>query len=372
MVYSIDKRKILFFSASMALVIVSLLLTQLVFADVTGNRLPSSDGAYLQWTPKTGTTHYTMVDETACNGTTDYNSTNTIGSRDSYGISLLPIPNGSTITGIEVTPCASRNANGNGSATMNVFYRFNGIDSADAGNYALTGTTPTPLVATAFTGLALVKGSGSALQIGAVLSAGTKGARLSHIAVVITYTRLIAPSALGAVNISGSHNDLSWTDNSSYEDGFVIQRSINNQLGPFSEIATTAASIVAYSDTDLAADQTYYYRVRAFNSGGSSGYSNTAHAITATIVPLDPSGLGAIASSSSAILNWNDNAANEEGVSIERSTDNVNFTEIATVGINAISHTDSGLAPGTYYWRVRAFNAIGNSGYSNTADTTIP
>lgn len=367
------KNKILLVGGIVTTAAVAFLLAQLVFANSTASLLPSSDGAYVQWTPKTGTTHYTLVDESTCNGTTDYNSTNTVGNRDSYGVSLASVPNGSTITAIEITPCASRNkSTGGGSATMNVFYRFSGVDSADAGSYALTGTNPTQLAATTFSGLSLVKGTASTLQIGAVLSDGTKGARLSRIAVVVTYIPLTAPSSLGATNVSGSQNDLSWTDNSSNEDGFKVESSLNNQFGPFSQIATTSANAVSYSNTGLTADQTYYYRVHAFNSGGNSSYSNTAYAITATVVPSDPTNLTATASSSSVVLNWTQSSTNEEGFKVERGTDGINFTEIATKGINVTSHVDPGLAPGTYYYRVRAFNVIGNSGYTNTASTTIP
>jgi len=45
---------------------------------------------------------------------------------------------------------------------------------------------------------------------------------------------------------------------------------------------------------------------------------------------------------------------------------------IATKGINVTTHTDGPLSPGTYTYHVRAFNVIGNSGYSNTASATIP
>ena len=268
------KNNFLFVSGIVFFVIAALLLVQLVFADSTSSLLPSSDGAYLQWTPSTGTTHYTLVDESTCNGTTDYNSTNTVGNRDSYGISLASVPNGSTITAIEITPCASRNkSTGGGSATMDVFYRYNGVDSADAGNYALAGTTPTQLAATTFSGLSLVKGSSSALQIGAVLSAGTKGARLSRIAVVVTYTPLAAPTSLTATT-SGTGAVLNWSDNATNEDGFKIERH-NTATTTFSEIASVGIDVATYTDPGLSAG-TYTYRVRAFNSGGFSGYSNSA------------------------------------------------------------------------------------------------
>ena len=253
--------------------ITALLIARLAFADSTFSILPTSNGTYLQWTPSTGTTHYTLVDESTCNGTSDYNSTNTVGSRDSYDTSLASVPNGSTVTAIEITPCASRNKAGGGSATMNVFYRYNGMDSADAGNYTLTGATPTQLAATAFSGLSLVKGSASTLQIGAILSAGTKGARLSRIAVVVTYTPLSAPSNLTAV-ASGMDTVLNWTDNATNEDGFKIERH-NSATTTFSEIVSVGADTATYTDPGLASD-TYVYRVRAFNSGGFSGYSSTA------------------------------------------------------------------------------------------------
>ena len=47
------------------------------------------------------------------------------------------------------------------------------------------------------------------------------------------------------------------------------------------------------------------------------------------------------------------------------------FTKIATVpGASAASYADTGLAPGTYSYRVRAVNAVGASGYTNCATGT--
>ena len=270
--YSV-KNKILLAGGATIFGVSALLIAQWVLADTTASILPSSEGAYLQWKPSTGTTHYTLVDESTCNGTTDYNSTNTVGNRDAYGVSIVAVPDGSTITAIEITPCASRNKTGGGSATMNVFYLWNGADSSDAGNYALTGTTPTQLSATTFSGLSLVKGSASTLQIGAVFSAGTKGARLSRIAVVITYTPLSAPSNLTAA-ASSTSAILTWIDNATNEDGFKVERH-NTATTTFSEIASVGANIIMYTDPGLSPDK-YTYRVRASNSGGFSGYSNTA------------------------------------------------------------------------------------------------
>jgi len=251
-------------------------------AAATGIIRPNSDGAYTAWTPSTGSTHYTLVDETTCNGNTDRNSTNTVGNRDSYGVSLSSIANGSQITQIAIVPCASRNSTGGGgSSTMNVFYRLNGADSADAGAYALTGTTPVKLATTSFSGLAVNKGSATTLQIGAVYSSGTKGARLSNIATMITYTALNAPSGLVATATSSSQIDMTWVDNSTIEENFALERGvIVGTSTVFSFLATTSANTTSYSDTGLSSSTVYKYRLRTYNSGGFSVYSNTATATT--------------------------------------------------------------------------------------------
>jgi hypothetical protein len=93
---------------------------------------------------------------------------------------------------------------------------------------------------------------------------------------------------------------------------------------------------------------------------------------TTAALPPAPSNLGATAIGSSQIsLTWQDHSSNETGFKIERSSDGVNFTQIALVGINVTSYADSGLAANTqFFYRVRATNAIGDSPYSNVANAT--
>ena len=88
--------------------------------------------------------------------------------------------------------------------------------------------------------------------------------------------------------------------------------------------------------------------------------------------PAAPGGLTATAASSSAInLSWTDNANNETGFDIERSTDSINWALLATVGSNVRAYGNTGLAAGTSYsYRVRAKNSAGNSAYSNVASAT--
>jgi hypothetical protein len=180
-----------------------------------------------------------------------------------------------------------------------------------------------------------------------------------------------APSGLGATAVSASQINLSWTDHAPDESGFQIERSIDGVN--FSQIAATGANVTSYSNTALSSSTTYTYRVRATNGAGNSAYSNPASATTlAPNPPPAPSGLTATGVSTSQInLAWTDNAGNESGFKIERSSDGVNFSQIATAGANATSYSNTGLPAGTtYYYRVRAYNADGDSNYSNTANGT--
>lgn len=88
-------------------------------------------------------------------------------------------------------------------------------------------------------------------------------------------------------------------------------------------------------------------------------------------VPLAPSGLSATAASQTQInLSWNDNSTNEAGFKIERSlTSGSGFSQIATT--ISTTYSDPSLSAGTkYYYRVRAYNADGNSDYSAEANAT--
>jgi pectate lyase len=87
--------------------------------------------------------------------------------------------------------------------------------------------------------------------------------------------------------------------------------------------------------------------------------------------PAAPTALSAVAGKRKITLSWSDNSSNESGFKIERSTDGIVFTQIATTGANTATYTNGSLTTGTtYHYRVRAYNSAGDSAYSNVASAT--
>ena len=82
-----------------------------------------------------------------------------------------------------------------------------------------------------------------------------------------------------AASTSASAITLSWASTTG-ADGIQIERATSSG-GPWSQIATTAGTATNYVDSGATCSVAYYYRIRAYNSAGESGYSNVAGPATA-------------------------------------------------------------------------------------------
>lgn len=81
-----------------------------------------------------------------------------------------------------------------------------------------------------------------------------------------------APGNLLATALSYNKIGLTWADSSNNETGFEIYRA-SSVAGPYSTIATVAANKTAYTDSNLVAQTTYFYRLKAINKYGDSGWN---------------------------------------------------------------------------------------------------
>lgn len=96
------------------------------------------------------------------------------------------------------------------------------------------------------------------------------------------------PSNLTATTASTSRINVSWTDNSSNGNGFILERSTSPAFSATTSITISQPGATNYADTGLAAGTTYYYRMKATNPTNSSAYSSTASATTQAGAPAPP------------------------------------------------------------------------------------
>lgn len=175
-----------------------------------------------------------------------------------------------------------------------------------------------------------------------------------------------APTSLTATAVSTSQVNLQWQA-SSGATGYRVERSTNGST-TWTEVAAGITG-TSWSNSGLASSTGYSFRVRATNSAGTSPYSNVATATTLLAVPSTPTGLVATPVSKSQInLTWS-RASGAASYKVERSTDGANWVQVAS-GVSSTSYSSTSLQRSTtYYFRIRATNASGDSPYSSTVVT---
>ena len=175
------------------------------------------------------------------------------------------------------------------------------------------------------------------------------------------------PSNLTATVISSTQIDLAWSDNSTSEDGFKIERKAGSE--EFKVIETTVNNIKGYSDNNVMENISYTYRVHAFNSAHDIGeYSNEV--IISTQIPvLSTTEITLItaftAASGGTISDEGGSSVLSRGVVWDTSTNpTIDLTSKTTDGTGMSSFTSSiiGLNWETeYYVRAYATNSSGTS-----------
>jgi FtsP/CotA-like multicopper oxidase with cupredoxin domain len=184
---------------------------------------------------------------------------------------------------------------------------------------------------------------------------------------------------------------LTWKDNSSTETSYLVQRqagtngwtTIGTLAPPLSTAPNTSGGTLSFVDTTFRWNSTVYsYRVVARNTVGAvgAGFANypvvNADAASAAIAAVRaPSNLVATLLAGPQVrLTWTDNAANESGFIVQRSSDGgTTFASLLpNPGANATSFIDAGVIMGaTYIYRVAATSAGGPSAWSNVVPMTV-
>jgi beta propeller repeat protein len=98
-------------------------------------------------------------------------------------------------------------------------------------------------------------------------------------------TALRSPTELHVGAFPGGEIRLAWTDTVTNELGFVIQRTSGIFGVDWLDYATVPAGATSYVDTATVLGESYWYRIRAYNTDGASAYSNESYSTAFDSVP---------------------------------------------------------------------------------------
>jgi hypothetical protein len=144
---------------------------------------------------------------------------------------------------------------------------------------------------------------------------------------------------------------LSWSDNSNNETGFIIERDIQ---GPdaYTVIDTVPANQNTYVDLSVTY-MTYLYRIKAFNPAGQSGYSNVAQ----IVVPVELTSFTASLNKSLVLLKWSTaSETNNMGFEILRSSQ-TDFNNWESIGFIEGKGTTTEFSNYEFYNELSEFNS---------------
>ena len=183
------------------------------------------------------------------------------------------------------------------------------------------------------------------------------------------------PTNIKCTDISLTQATITWQNISSIATSIMIIRT--DLSSGVDTIVSTPPTGTTYTDTTIAGNKIYQYKVVTCTS---TGQSTVSHPLKVRTKPPDaPYSLKATALSRTSIIwqwlfNFDANSL-PDGFKIARSTDGSSFDEIATVSTptttSIVYYTNNNLTPGTtYYYKVCAYNKFGKSAYSPVASAT--
>ena len=193
---------------------------------------------------------------------------------------------------------------------------------------------------------------------------------------LIAGTRPAAPSVVTAIPTGSTAVAVSWNDNSSNEEGFVVKRSTDGQATWVTAFTAAAAngSRQTALDGDRESEQPVCYQVFAYNAKGSS--DPVPGDVACTTPPAAPTDLVATTASDYAVdLQWANHSTTADGYAVQRVYYSgyyyyyyEYYVTIATVGPGETSYHDGGHSPGeNNTYRVIALKDGGESDPSNQA-----
>jgi hypothetical protein len=183
-----------------------------------------------------------------------------------------------------------------------------------------------------------------------------------------TYGPPQAASALDAIPRDYSNVDVVWTDNSTTETGFRLERG-GAVAGPWEVVGTNPlpANATSAHDYGRPAEQLLCYRVVAVNQWGEapSNVDCTAHVAA-------PTNVAAVSHDPQSIdVTWQDNSSFEDSFEILRGINGASYTVVANPAANVTSFHDTDVLPDIRYTYYLSAKRDGDGRVSNPASVVI-
>lgn len=174
-------------------------------------------------------------------------------------------------------------------------------------------------------------------------------------------------SSLWAATAEAASLTLAWDPpQDSNVAGYVIR------YGTASQSYTSSVDVglvTTFTVDSLADGVTYYFAVQAYNSENEFG--PLSNEVSGTAGLAAPRNLAAVVAGSAVNLTWSPPGGTVTGYRIEVGTGS-GQSNVATINTGtATTYTLNGLAPGTYYIRVRSMNGASTSAASNEVVATV-
>lgn len=180
---------------------------------------------------------------------------------------------------------------------------------------------------------------------------------------------LRAPLNVTLTNTTSKNIKVQWLDNDPTFAPFDIERKMEAG-GFYAVIATTDGNTTTYNDNTVEPGHTYYYRIRTYEAGSYSSYSEEKSIYSIIIPPPAPSGLFVSYYIGTGImeLKWNYGTHPIAKFFVERKnvTDGGSFAQVAEIDGTAKIYQDlSTLCQKTYIYRIKAYDGYASSPASN-------
>jgi|GEM_PF-1097365 len=180
---------------------------------------------------------------------------------------------------------------------------------------------------------------------------------------------LVAPSnGASGLPLSGT---LSWSSSDSADSYDVFLDTLN----PPVNLISPGSNATSHPFSGLAPGTAYYWKVVARNAHGSTVASNAiSNFSTAYLLAPATALIPSTVTSTTLQLSWNDNANNEDGYRVLRSTISAGpFVQVGNdLPVNSVGFVDTGLSINQrYYYRVLPFNVLGNGNFVSLDVTTL-